>query len=118
MFVLFFTVAHAEDSQTIKKLNKPLSIEEISREDSRRRIFGNLEMFSKQKYSDCLKAFGDPVFCKCLEERIPIVIDFARYVKIVTSTKTDLQYDQADADTKKLIDLTLSVREACVSEKK
>src|ERR1051325_4136634 len=45
------------------------------------------DSISRQKYSDCLKAFGNQKFCQCLRDKSPVGIDFAGYIKVVTTTK-------------------------------
>ena len=73
-----------------------------------------VESVSRQKFSDCMKTFGNPKFCQCLREESPVGIDFAGYVKVVTTTKDELGYSKADKETKGLIDNTLKAREVCV----
>ena len=73
---------------------------------------------SRQKYSDCMKAFGNQKFCQCLRDKSPVGIDFAGYVKVVTTTKEELGYSKMDNETKQLIDNALKAREVCVSEGK
>lgn len=73
-----------------------------------------VDSMSRQKYSDCLKAFGNQKFCQCLRDQSPVGIDFADYVKIVTTTKEELGYSKTDKETKQLIDNTLKAREVCV----
>ena len=74
-----------------------------------------VDSISRQKYSDCMKAFGGQKFCQCLREKSPVGIDFAGYVKVVTTTKEELEYSKADLETKRLIDNTIRAREACVA---
>ncbi len=73
-----------------------------------------VESISRQKFSDCMKAFGNQNFCQCLREKSPVGVDFAGYVKVVTTTKDELGYSKADKETKRLIDNTLKAREVCV----
>lgn len=73
-----------------------------------------VDRMSRQKYSDCMKAFGNQKFCQCLRDKSPIGIDFAGYVKIVTTTKEELGYSKTDKETKQLIDNALKAREVCV----
>ena len=73
-------------------------------------ISGNVE-------SDCLKAFGYKNFCQCLSRNIPLILSFQNYVRIVTSSKTDLKYDKLPDDEKKLIDITRKGRDHCVVAK-
>jgi len=73
-----------------------------------------VDRMSRQKYSDCMKAFGNPKFCQCLRDKSPVGIDFAGYVKVVTTTKEELGYSKTDKETKQLIDNALKAREVCV----
>lgn len=74
-----------------------------------------VDRMSRQKYSDCMKAFGNQKFCQCLRDKSPVGIDFAGYVKVVTTTKEELGYSKTDKETKQLIDNALKAREVCVS---
>ena len=71
-----------------------------------------------QRYYGCLKAFGHKEFCTCLRDKSPWILSFNDYIKIVTSTKEELNYEQLKEDDKKLVELTLKVREQCVAKVK
>lgn len=73
-----------------------------------------VDRMSRQKYSDCLKAFGSQKFCQCLRDKSPVGVNFSGYIKVVTTPKEELEYSKADQETKNLIDNTLKAREACV----
>ncbi len=103
---------------------KPTQVETLQQIDTMQKVSGLLEDMklmaernAQKKYSDCLKAFGNHAFCQCLRDQSPIGIDFADYVKVVTTTKDELGYSKADKETKQLIDNTLKAREACVGDK-
>lgn len=100
---------------------KTMPIETIHQMDSWNKVLETtkeLELLtdrmSRQKYSDCIKAFGNQKFCQCLRIESPVGVDFAGYVKVVTTTKEELGYSKVDKETKQLIDNTLKAREACV----
>lgn len=100
---------------------KPMPVETVHQLDSFEKALDAtkelellVERISKQKFSDCMKAFGNPEFCQCLRDNSPVGIDFVGYIKVVTTTKDDLGYSNTDNETKQLIDNTIKAREVCV----
>jgi hypothetical protein len=71
---------------------------------------------TRQKYSDCLMAFGDNQFCNCLAENLPVTVDFKLYIYLLTTPKHEIDYDNLDQKDKDVVDTTLSVREKCVGK--
>lgn len=76
-----------------------------------------IEQLTKRRQAQCVKAFGDFGFCKCLADRLPVAVDFLQYVVIVTNTKEDLKYNEHSTDDKAIIDKTRNVRDECVTGK-
>lgn len=76
------------------------------------------DAMAKEKYYQCLKAFGDTSFCKCLADDLPIRASFADYIAIIISSKDELNYSSLKKEDKELIDITCSVREACINKRK
>lgn len=68
----------------------------------------------RAKRSQCLRAFGDPDFCTCLSEELPVGASFANYVRVVTTAKEDLAYAGLSKDDKQAVDNIIAAREACV----
>lgn len=77
-----------------------------------------VDSMSRQKYSECLMAFGNTSFCSCLRDRSPVGINFLGYIQVVTTSKEMLGYSKATIEDKKLIDATLRSREICVANGK
>src|SRR5437879_794742 len=40
-----------------------------------------------EKWTQCVRAFGDPKFCDCLRDNLPVKVSFLSYIQTVTSTK-------------------------------
>lgn len=117
----FFLSQHAVAEDNKNSPSKTIPIETMQQIDRLDRVLEKskelsllVDSISRQKYSDCMKAFGNPKFCLCLKEKSPVGVDFSGYIKVVTTTKYELGYSKADKETKQLIDNTLQSREACV----
>jgi hypothetical protein len=118
------TVAAADAPKT-EAQKKPLPIEDVNKIEA---LDNSVEMtedlgrfaekISRKKYSDCIKTFGHPDFCRCLREESPVGIDFGGYVHVLNTSKEELGYVQADKETKDLIDNTLKARDTCVGRLK
>jgi hypothetical protein len=74
-----------------------------------------VDSMSRQKYSECLMAFGNTKFCSCLRDNSPVGINFSGYIQVVTTSKETLGYSKARKEDQKLIDATLKAREICVA---
>ncbi len=70
---------------------------------------------ASQKYSDCMKAFGNTKFCRCLREKTPESINFRDYVKVLTTPKAGLDYADADKNMQQIIDSTMKTGEVCIN---
>jgi hypothetical protein len=122
--LLIFTQTGAAAENTIAP-PKQMPVETIQKIDNIDKALDSVkdmelhvDRLSRQKYSDCMKAFGNHLFCTCLKDKSPVGVDFLGYVKVVTTSKEDLGYGQADTETKSLIDNTLAAREVCVGSGK
>jgi hypothetical protein len=100
---------------------KPLTAEEIDRLQSLQDLMHSLDALqvaadrlTQAKYHDCLKAFGHTVFCECLRDTAPVAIGFQTYVRIITTNKQELNYNQLNEEDKKIVDATHKARETCV----
>lgn len=71
---------------------------------------------TRQKKSDCLKAFGNQEFCQCLSDNLPVPVSFELYVTIVTTPKDKLGYSELDQENKDVVDATINAREKCVKK--
>ncbi|MEQ1934561.1 MAG: hypothetical protein ABL962_11915 [Fimbriimonadaceae bacterium] len=124
LFIASLTNAHAAEqpeNSSADSPKKPLSKEALEQielaEDGIAavdRLQQSIDKIGRKRRSACLKALGSDKFCTCLSKKLPIAIDFPSYVKVLISTKEELEYDTAGDKNKKLVDLTLQVREACV----
>lgn len=116
---LVLAVATAASSQERKK---PLTKEQLEKLNAYEEALSSLdalktkvEDLSRQRKADCLMAIGHDGFCDCINSKLPFVVAFGAYVKVMTTPKADLGYDQASADDRKVLDGTLSARETCVA---
>jgi len=75
-----------------------------------------LAQISREKRTDCVSAFGDPTFCDCLRDNLPVAVSFLSYVQMVTTSKEKLGYAKLSTEQKVLVDNTLAAREVCVSK--
>lgn len=118
MLFLFSQFAGAQEKVPPAKTIPVETMHQLDRLEKARDAAIELELFiervSRQQFSDCMKAFGNQKFCQCLSEKSPVGVNFAWYVKVVTTTKDELGYSNADKETKGLIDNTLNAREVCV----
>jgi hypothetical protein len=64
--------------------------------------------------SQCMKAMGSEELCTCIADESPSGIDFVDYVRIVSSSKTDLKYNALSPNDKRLVDATRASRDKCV----
>jgi hypothetical protein len=100
---------------------KPPTLEELDRTGQLDDFIGRLTelqalagRLSKQKYAQCVRAFGHAAFCECLTNKTPVGASFDTYVRVVTSTKDELSYANLTKDDKALVDTTIAAREECV----
>jgi hypothetical protein len=68
----------------------------------------------REKRSQCLRAFGDPEFCGCLSEELPVGASFIHYLQVVTTAKEELEDAKLSKDDKQLVDKIVAAREVCV----
>ncbi|WP_413569181.1 hypothetical protein ACLWBD_00470 [Bdellovibrio sp. HCB117] len=73
-----------------------------------------IETMSKNFHTQCLKAFGNDVFCSCVTENRPSGVDFVRYIAFTITPKEDGGYNQLTKDARALIDKTIQARDKCV----
>lgn len=66
--------------------------------------------------AQCLNAVGNSSFCDCISSRIPMAIDFLRYVAITAATKEQIKYDALSDDTKVIVDGAKRARDECVKQ--
>lgn len=122
MLFFFFQFADAQEKVSPAKTIPVETMHQLDRLEKARDAAIELQLLiervSRQNFSDCMKSFGNQKFCQCLSEKSPVGVDFAWYVKVVTTTKDELGYSNADEETRGLIDNTLKAREVCVGEGK
>ena len=109
-----------ELSGATQKDKRPLTIEQIDQLESRRKterktIWGLMTSHFHARNVSCIKAFAHVRYCRCLGEKLPAILSFEAYVKIITATKDELHYSAKTAEENKLIDYTTKVREQCVT---
>lgn len=74
------------------------------------------QSLTQQKADQCVKAIGKEKFCSCMAEKLPVAVSFEQYVHTMVTPKSQLGYDTAAPEQKKLIDETLAVRDKCVEK--
>ncbi|HHH50366.1 MAG TPA: hypothetical protein ENK52_05245 [Saprospiraceae bacterium] len=117
LVVIPFTSFAAESTRqpTVDEIQKLDQIEKAKEALYKLKQFS--DSITIKKYSDCIKAFGNQKFCQCLRNNLPVPVSFMLYTKIVTTPKDELGYAELDAENKKVVDVTLTVRENCVNQK-
>lgn len=111
------TISNADEKKNVnqetevERLNKIEGYEKLNSSIDEMRVL--VERISRQKNLDCLKAFGDKIFCQCLSDKSPVGVSFIDYIQIVTNSKESLGYSKADNEAKALIDNSLKAREDC-----
>ena len=80
--------------------NKPLTIDQINQlnveqnqneknQSQLNRMIIETQMAADNRFSDCLKATGANLFCDCINNKLPAVLTYLDYVKIITANKDD-----------------------------
>ena len=124
MAIVFVVIACTSFAvETTQKKGQP-TVEEIQKLDQIEKAKEALDKFQqfadsiiREKHSDCIKAYGNQLFCQCLRDNLPVPVSLMLYTKIVTTPKDELGYAELDAENKKIVDVTLTVRENCVNHK-
>lgn len=108
------------DSQKVKR---PLTLEQVNKvaktlgwsNPNLKGIFGAMQAASNEKAIQCMKATGNEHLCRCLADKLPLVVSFRWYVRIITGEK-NLYFPELTAEEiKKLIDLTIGTRDLCIT---
>jgi hypothetical protein len=117
--IFFITIVSGGSSGQVKK---PLTADDIDQLKSLEDMISSLDelrmaadRLTRAKFQDCLKAFGYLPFCECLRDKAPVSIGFQTYVRLLTTSKVDLNYKQLNEQDRKLVDATYQAREACVA---
>ena len=79
-----------------------------------KKLMAMLDQFSNKRKLDCEFSFGHEKFCTCLNEKLPISIDFIQYVNVMISDKNKLLKKLGSKD-KEIVILTYQARDACAS---
>jgi hypothetical protein len=116
-------LALACDSGALIAQQKPLTLEQLEQlqtfdeaRNSLDRLRAMVEIGTREKRTQCIRAFGAPGFCECLTTNLPVGASFQGYVQIVTTTKTDLQYQSLSVEDRKMVDAVTKARETCVAK--
>ena len=102
---------------------RPLTIEQITQIEHRenpktdkKTVWGMLNSTTYARNVNCMKAFGNARFCKCLGDTLPAFLTFKDYIVIVTSTVSQVNFTDMTAEEKlKLYNSTINAREKCVT---
>ena len=120
-FIFFVCSAEAQDEPT----TAPLTIEQIEQAEKEIEelqktlelidaLRNTAEAVQRNRYTDCLQSFGHVNFCRCISDKLVLVLDFTDYIAITTSTKEELGHESLSESDKQLVDGALAVREKCV----
>lgn len=112
-----------ELSGASKNGKHPLTIEQINQLElgrntttNEKTIWGMLNNTTHDRNVNCMKAFGNVPFCKCLGETLPAFLSFKDYIAIVTSTMTQVNFADMKVEEKlMLFNNTINAREQCVT---
>lgn len=66
------------------------------------------------KLSQCMKAFGNHRFCKCIANKSPVGVDFMGYINVVVATLAELKYEKLSTQNKRIVDAARDARDQCV----
>jgi hypothetical protein len=64
---------------------------------------------------ECMKAVGNPGFCRCIARETPTSVNFQSYVAMVVGTRADARYDYLSAEGRQVFDATRKARDECVA---
>lgn len=114
------SISFAQESKTLEQLrNEGEFNRKVEQNQKAIAALSNLEALvesmSKSRNLACMKAFGEPKFCNCLSENLPIAISFANYVAITTQSKEENSYDTMPVNDRKAYDMVGPIRDKCVS---
>lgn len=119
VFILIPFDSYAED-----KKEKPLTKEQLEELDAFSSfpeqmdiLLKQMEIMTKKRLNNCLKAFGDDKFCGCLNDNLPVGVDFQLYIASTIFSKDELKYKSLSETDKTLIDNAVKIRNLCVNKK-
>jgi hypothetical protein len=97
------------------------SPEQLEHEEKPRRAIdvvddaqAKLDIFIRQRETDCQKAIGHQPFCNCLMKGLPIAWSFSDYIAITTRSKEDNGYSKMKIETRLAYDKVGPIRNLCV----
>jgi len=106
---------------SISSAQQPKSLEQLQREeqldgvlDTINKAEAALDVFVKERATDCAKAIGYAPFCNCLVKELPIAWSFADYVSITTRTKEENGYAKMTKEYQGAYDKVAPIRDRCV----
>ena len=69
----------------------------------------------RQRYEDCIDAFGHEKFCSCLNKELHWVLSFESYIGIITTSPKEISQNLTP-DERAAIDSVYKTRERCVKQ--
>lgn len=102
----------SDQLQGIKELNAAINEQEKSTMELKKFQMSVIQ-FGRQRKLDCEFAFGNEKFCACLNEKLPIIVNFEQYVGVITVNKNEL-LKLATEKGKDTINLVFAARDKCV----
>jgi hypothetical protein len=70
---------------------------------------------AREKETECLAAFGHPVFCSCIADSLPLDMAFGTYTVVLGKGKKAMGYTEESTENKKTIDMAYAARDKCVA---
>lgn len=105
----------AKGAPTKETLDKLDQIEKL--QESLTDLEHSADKLTRKKLSDCKKAFGADIFCACLSNNLPVIVEFPLYIQIAIKTKEELNYKAMSKEDKEIYAATIKARELCVNAK-
>lgn len=106
-----------------KAKKKALNKEQIDMMEINADFFESMKAFrlkvgslARKRKNNCLKAFGNEQFCNCLNDNLPMAINFVGYIQLITSTKDEIGYKSLLTEDKEFVDKVIRARDQCVDK--
>lgn len=117
---LVASLAFAQASPSLEQLKKEgelnSKIEQNQKAiDAADNLMKIVETMGRARNLACMKAFGQPKFCTCLSDNLPVIFNFTHYVAITTQTKEENSYSTMHVNDRKAYDMVGPIRDKCVA---
>jgi hypothetical protein len=112
------TYAGAPEDQPLQPFLSDLEFKRQLEEtrDASKRVIELTEQWKRDYKARCIAAFGHEGFCHCLTENGPYLIAFEIYIKVVTHSMAELDFDNLSKRDQNIVTLARTARNQCVQE--